>query len=680
MIYGNANFSQSNSEQPLRRLVVCQGPLQLLNVLSSLHYESSRNPAARFEDHLVLFGMCVDSTYQSAILNAINDLAAVWQWAKIVDLSSNEPEIVRAWYEDRTQSDRTIHAKIGVDTVDQVFSARNWQVSNEIVLHAYRDAYQICYGDGLGFVDFIFSPQLTAYQEIRHVMPIFLNDFSRVCDRRNLKILQTRVPKKCILQAIDAYLARVHNLSSYLAEITDNAASLLFLSSTGSESGLMSQEQEIAAYEAALKQWHIPGQRIVIKPHPRESLEKGEVLAERLRSSLKTDVVVMNNRQVQALPVEVLFRAHAFENVISLFSSSIVSLKYLYNANGVLAFDQGRDNFISTAMKEHIVRSVGCFQAIMERHESGNGHDVLYDEIFDSVWRPDVVLNKHGELLSSQKRYGEALQVFSQAHTLNPEYSEVPKNIGIVRFFLNEHQAALDWLKKAYALNDEDLSILENFTNACIRLNDFDSAKTFLMSCLEHKNRDATILNLYLLVIILSDASLKALVDSIKLDATHIYEFLEKLPPDPLYCDSPVGRFVKEAMLSPAGKIIRALLPQFKPWCTEFPGSHIVILSDGSVTTCCREALGENAFASIYEKPVENIWKEDVKQLVTGDLYDLKRCRNCIGTCPVSLISNPDDYHTWVHIPDGDMDSLTIEIMGACNYGCCIAKDIGKRR
>lgn len=158
---------------------------------------------------------------------------------------------------------------------------------------------------------------------------------------------------------------------------------------------------------------------------------------------------------------------------------------------------------------------------------------------------------------------------------------------------------------------------------------------------------------------------------------TSILEVLE----GPLFTISPLGKKVKEIMLSSEGERIRDNLVQFRPWCGWFP-SMIVVLSDGSVTTCCVDSYGKQVFGNVYEKDIKQVLSDKLPDILQRGLYDFEICRNCVGEHPfVSLISNPKEYEVWLHSYQQSPATLQLEIMGACNYQCpCPAGEIYKLR
>ena len=143
-----------------------------------------------------------------------------------------------------------------------------------------------------------------------------------------------------------------------------------------------------------------------------------------------------------------------------------------------------------------------------------------------------------------------------------------------------------------------------------------------------------------------------------------------------------LNKTLKPVLVSRLGKVIRKLFPFLRPSCRFFP-FMIVVLSDGTVTTCCHDARGENNLGSLYQMDLETVWKEKIEPILSGssaDLYDLIQCKRCLGTSLASLIPRRKDYREWQKFISGYPRVLQVEIMGRCNYGCCFASRIHKYR
>lgn len=159
--------------------------------------------------------------------------------------------------------------------------------------------------------------------------------------------------------------------------------------------------------------------------------------------------------------------------------------------------------------------------------------------------------------------------------------------------------------------------------------------------------------------------------------------FLQEIE-GPLFADTHTGRLVKQIMLSRHGRAIRDALPKFRPYCLNyFPQMMINILSDGAVTTCCFDAYGDNQFGSIYEKQLSDIWEHDLPRVMQGDLYDHKRCLQCIGYQGWAPVVNEEGKREeWLKWMNSTPNEIQIEITSHCNYACvsCPSTSIRQKR
>ena len=158
-------------------------------------------------------------------------------------------------------------------------------------------------------------------------------------------------------------------------------------------------------------------------------------------------------------------------------------------------------------------------------------------------------------------------------------------------------------------------------------------------------------------------------------------DFLQEIQ-GPLFADTHTGRLVKQIMLSRHGKAIRDALPKFRPYCLNyFPQMMINILSDGAVTTCCFDAYGDNCFGSIYGKQLADIWDHDLPRIMQGDLYDYKRCLQCIGFPGwAPLVNEEGKREEWLKWMNRTPNEIQIEITSYCNYACVSCPSISIRK
>ena len=149
-------------------------------------------------------------------------------------------------------------------------------------------------------------------------------------------------------------------------------------------------------------------------------------------------------------------------------------------------------------------------------------------------------------------------------------------------------------------------------------------------------------------------------------------------PGIPLRRGTRQGNLAVYLMQTKWGRALRLLHPRFKAVCAEFPAG-ICILSDGKVTTCCHDPLGQNVFASLDTCSIEEAWRSAGKAVRNG-LYAMPVCQECVGSTMTSVTSSAKQFQDWRTRAQGHPEFITIEIMAACNYGCCISPTLKQHR
>lgn len=138
-----------------------------------------------------------------------------------------------------------------------------------------------------------------------------------------------------------------------------------------------------------------------------------------------------------------------------------------------------------------------------------------------------------------------------------------------------------------------------------------------------------------------------------------------------------IGRTLTPVLSSKSGRLIKKIL---RPTCSFFPKS-IVILSDGSVTTCCFDPFGFNKLGSVYEQDIVQIWEKKIRGILfSGDLLSLKQCKECVGLSHLRLFTKKSEYLKWQNFGRSYPVTIQLEVMASCNYGCCYSGQVYKYR
>lgn len=121
-------------------------------------------------------------------------------------------------------------------------------------------------------------------------------------------------------------------------------------------------------------------------------------------------------------------------------------------------------------------------------------------------------------------------------------------------------------------------------------------------------------------------------------------------------------------------------LPFLHARCITFP-RNLVVLSDGTVTTCCNDNFGESALGSLYSKDISDIWKGPVRTLVKNGLAKKAMCLKCHRReISFSFLKHNKNHISWLASADGYPYHIDLEIMAACNYDCCVSNELKNRR
>ena len=379
----------------LKRIVTCQGSIQLVTALAALRYrESEQNDSAyEYEDLLVIYDLCAPQGQTDEFASFVEKMAiALCDWKAIVYIGPEQMSTMAA----SLNSSSTpavfdcVYGLVGAIEADEIYLCRNWQFGNQLLINAYRAAEKICYGDGIGiyFSEAYFSPAMATDGTRRLNLPIgrklerlknFLrakvggNVLSKAVNEASEEVvleevdfdigyfllpdilgeqppMRTRLVKKKfaneIFRKLAVALAADHtaDLHKYLL----SGPTVFLMTSNFSEAARMSSEKEIIAYREFLKGLRLPAETtLIIKPHPRDR----QVKIQELRSAvgyLFSDVVLLTDSNLFFVPFEV-FLMQVFWNEgeralpdlkVVTFSTACLSLELLFNLKPIIGFGQ----------------------------------------------------------------------------------------------------------------------------------------------------------------------------------------------------------------------------------------------------------------------------------------------------------------------------------------------------
>lgn len=376
------------SLRKLKRIIVCQGSIQLITALSVLSYREERQqPEYEYEDYLVICGLCAPSGQINQFAAFVEKMARLSRsWKRMVHIGAEQVEAIAAQLSCSKPRKvfSSIYDLVGTTTGDEIYLCRNWQLSNQLLINAYQSAEKICYGDGIGlyFSEAYFLP--TPKQESKP-----LNEGERRSHRGLLsrlksfpdKLKPVRKPTTSLKEvdfdigyfllpdalgeqppmrsvrvdkaiALNLFLKYKDLLdASYVESVRSRVAGrpvVILLTSNFYEAGRMTLENELSAYREFLERSSpppAPDSVLLIKPHPREN----DFKIERLRLSLGnlfSDVLLLTQPNLFFVPFEIFLIQTFLDGDLVVpeklqvitFSTACLSLELLFKAKPVVGF------------------------------------------------------------------------------------------------------------------------------------------------------------------------------------------------------------------------------------------------------------------------------------------------------------------------------------------------------
>lgn len=368
--------------QIIRRVIGCQGSIQLLTALSVVFCREAelKNSDVVYKNYLVIYDLYVPLGQDEAFAAFIQKLAQhVCKWEKITYV---RPEKIKHLEETaRIKSIQEVFDLVGVSDAEEIYLARNWQSGNLILINAFHCAKKICYGDSIGC--YIAQPgaskkypdNLTAYWFLRlkksckhllrqlksskesnyssgYVFKQIEFDLAYMMlptgmgDQPNIPVI---IPeKKWILMVFSKVKASLN--FDYISQIYDKIKGkpiVILLTSNFSEGGFLFCDDELTAYTNWLTSASIDFENsvLLIKPHPRDSYDKIHQLQIRF-NDVFPETILLDDLRLFFMPFEIILQSLLHEldgsHPISLFavSSACISLKFLYQVPVEVGFGE----------------------------------------------------------------------------------------------------------------------------------------------------------------------------------------------------------------------------------------------------------------------------------------------------------------------------------------------------
>lgn len=358
-----------------QRIIACQGPIQLVTAVAVLR-QRDREPLdgkeegmATWDDYLVIVDLATPASQETAFVKALEQMAyALRRWKSVVHVGTSNPVEPAGPCHRIGAIEELIGAKFY--DVREIYTVREWQPGNQILFKAFPSATKICFGDSIGIylAPTYMRPKAGWLRSfVSHLKSPFRGHSGNAASRRDFEF--PRVPADCYyltlpyaFDPVPSANIKVTDLSllqqtmadlipllpaallSNLKERLDGRRLVVLLGSNFSEQGVMTPDAEISAYvEYLLEQGLDPKSLVLLKPHPRDRVEKLRNLEIALAGAFDS-VFTLSDDFGFFLPLEALLidirSMNAMDNNIDVltFSSACLASKHILHISPRIGF------------------------------------------------------------------------------------------------------------------------------------------------------------------------------------------------------------------------------------------------------------------------------------------------------------------------------------------------------
>jgi hypothetical protein len=385
------------------RLLAVQGPLQFIAGLLAMEwYKKIKDSSEESKSVLLMYDFLAPETIEPELFEIITRMASVRVWHSVVFISSKDMgSIMKGSY---SSSIRRLCDTIGEYDFDEIYLARDFcGHGSPLIINAYRNAKKIIYGDSLGVVgneaginSFNWHSPATSLLSVckrllrerlygapdRLQFNAAVLTLPIVCSNGYLDDVPLFIPRiDFVVSTIQSVYQKLSNLSDYcdsLIRLAGESNCLLFLLSNLNRSGLMTKEKEIALYVEIINETAVKGSSIFLKAHPRDSGEVLDAIVDRLHANFK--IIAIDDARVSRIPIELWAGLIESCRVIPIFSSSAITLKYIYRKSVWLPLNEElvRRYFFKDKIS-YILESNHWISKSIENLEIWDGRSLLFE-------------------------------------------------------------------------------------------------------------------------------------------------------------------------------------------------------------------------------------------------------------------------------------------------------------
>ncbi|MGI0482343.1 CmcI family methyltransferase [Geminocystis sp. CENA526] len=346
------------------RIITAQGPTQLINVLSILQFQESKenDGIGTFKDYLVVMGLYADESASEQMKEVCFLLGSIWNFEKYIYLQQQKWDSL--CYKNFELAKNTLRDYLEINTADIVYVCRNWQPCNELILSTYQGADRICYGDGWGVLD-------SNREDIRYVNPQGMLKVERAYsifpkhDHEKYKdIKSTIVPSKFLKQTLTKIVEQKSLIRKIFEDTFININNqnhkriVLITTSNFTESKTtLTLQDEIECYLSCILMYVSKKDFIIIKGHPRQTNHQSTIVADKFKENGYQVLEITG--LANSFSIEVFFPLiPKIDLGITLGSNTAKSLAFFYQCDLIIGLSEDQINkYINPTVKQEMLKS-----------------------------------------------------------------------------------------------------------------------------------------------------------------------------------------------------------------------------------------------------------------------------------------------------------------------------------
>lgn len=411
------------------RIIIAQGPFQILSAISILRARAYERPERVFKDILILGDYCGPNLDRECL-----EVSKTWNFSGIFSFHEFEKlfQQQQVSFQDLITLVRNTYQ---IENPSEIYVCRNWQLINETFLAAYPETFKVCYGDGFGGLDLdgdlngfgAYHPPIApinpaGFIAIDESIVTMLIDAGRSLSLSPVRQISPRFFEETIRAA-----SEIEEIKQYCRDIKNriNTPIKLVLTSTLTQSSMCKTvDDEIEIYLSLVLEQTDPTDTILIKGHPREIYGQSRILETLLKQNNRKAELVED--RISRYPSELLAMNLPVSLAICLGSSSCIVMAYFNCCDLLIGYGE---DILSKYFPEHIKTGLLKYEyantLLSYQGYCREFHPVMYREINNELDTYGVYHKKPVYINSTAKfNLYEYLKICSTQHHVeisNPE-------------------------------------------------------------------------------------------------------------------------------------------------------------------------------------------------------------------------------------------------------------------